>query len=781
MHFATLSHKSSNFAISKKSYAMTTIYIIIVVFLLLLAVFDLFVGVSNDAVNFLNSSVGARVAKWRTLLILAAVGVLVGALMSSGMMDVARHGIMQPQNFSFADVMTVFLAVMVTDVIVLDRFNSMGLPTSTTVSLVFELFGAATLLSFFRMAEEPTLAYADLINTDKCLSVIVAIFVSVAIAFICGLVLQWLSRLIFTFQHSKVRGLAVSIFGGLSFTVLAYFIFIKGLGGSPFISADARAWVAEHTLSLMSVIFLVSVVISYVLTLARVGVFKVVVLMGTFALAMAFAGNDLVNFIGVPYAGYEAFQNWYASGCPDADSFMMTSLQGSAKSPWLFLFLAGIIMILALAFSRKAMNVIKTSVDLSRQDEGDEMFGSSRAARSVVRMVESWAEGSNRFVPRRMRVWVARRFDNRVVDMPEGAAFDVVRAAVNLVVASVLIVIGTSYKLPLSTTYVTFMVAMGTSLADKAWGRETAVFRVTGVMSVIGGWFLTAAVAFIASAIVCAIMHFCGFVAMFLLMALAIFVIIKSNFSKSEEEEKVAQNVRSAHNVDLVDRKDFCLNMANEDTRSMQTALTIFDDIVDGFFDRRIRPLRRMETSILSARCDLDSKRRRELQEYSKLVNQGNESDTSVWLHLDVDCRGQYFHSLRRMLEPIKNHVDNGFNPAPRSVVEEFAPLRRQVAELFAETDQMIQSGNYADYESLRVLANELRKRLKAVRHAHMVQMQNGFDRSSFKVMMVYINLLRETQNLVNTLRHHMEAAKCFNNPVNISPEEMEIINNSEY
>ena len=772
---------------------MSTIYIIIVAFLLILAVFDLFVGVSNDAVNFLNSGIGARVAKWRTLLIMAVFGVLIGSMMSAGMMDVARHGIMLPNNFSFHEVMVVFLAVMVTDVIVLDRFNSMGLPTSTTVSLVFELFGAATLMTFVKMAEPGnTIPYAEYINTDKCLSVIIAIFVSVAIAFICGIVLQWISRLVFTFQSSKVSKVAVAIFGGISFTILAYFIFLKGFGKSPYLSADVREWVDVNTRLLIVAFFVVTTLLSFLLIAFKVNVFKIVVLLGTFALAMAFAGNDLVNFIGVPLAGLDSFLDWQAAGSPDPNTFMMTSLLESAKSPMMYLLGAGIIMVLAIAFSKKAMNVVKTSVDLSRQDEGDEMFGSSRAARSIVRMVESWPEHLGRFVPSGVAAAVAKRFDNSEAEMEKGAAFDVVRAAVNLVVSSVLIVIGTNYKLPLSTTYVTFMVAMGTSLADKAWGRETAVFRVTGVLAVIGGWFITAGVAFIAAAIVCALMYYLGFVAMVILMVVAAAIIIKSNFfDKDKEIEEAKAQMRgttdSANELEV-----FRGQLAANDSHFVTTTSTIFNDIVDGFFDRRIRALRHIATNINEEQKIFSAKRRHEMLEFGKVMNLADKeqlpatevtsfSESSLWLQLGEDCRRQYLHSLRRMLDPVIEHVDNGFNPATPEIISEFAPVRRQVTELFEQIAKAIETGDYSNYNELRTRSAEVRKTLKLIRHAKMDAMQQNFDSKSFKVMMVYINLLRESQNLVNVLRHHIEASKCFAAPASVSDEERKTLNNDEY
>ena len=456
---------------------MGTIYLCIVVFLLCLAVFDLFVGVSNDAVNFLNSAIGAKVAKFRTVLIIASAGVAIGAVMSSGMMDVARHGIMQPANYTFYDVMTIFLAVMVTDVIVLDMFNTLGMPTSTTVSLVFELLGGTFVIAAIKIANDPALTFGDLLNTDKALSVIVAIFVSVAIAFVFGVLVQWLSRIVFTFNYKKHSRYSIAIFGGIAFTALAYFIFLKGICKSHYLSDGARDWVQVNTGVLLVYTFIGSSIVMEILHLLRINVFKFVVLMGTFALAMAFAGNDLVNFIGVPLAGLDSYNDFMANSNGASDtSFLMKSLVSSAKTPPVYLLVAGVIMIVAMATSKKARNVIKTSVDLSRQDEGDEMFGTSRAARSIVRVTQDSNSWLMQYMPESMKRWIDSRFNQKEAELNDGAAFDVVRAAINLVLASMLITIGTNFKLPLSTTYGTFMVARGSSLADRAWNRESAVF-----------------------------------------------------------------------------------------------------------------------------------------------------------------------------------------------------------------------------------------------------------------------------------------------------------------
>ena len=566
---------------------METMYLVIVAFLLCLAIFDLFVGVSNDAVNFLNSAIGAKVAKFRTVLIVASAGVAIGAVMSSGMMDVARHGIMQPSNFSFYDVMTIFLAVMVTDVIILDIFNSLGMPTSTTVSLVFELLGGTFILAAIKIVGDPSLSFGDLLNTDKALSVIVAIFVSVAIAFVFGIVVQWLSRIVFTFNYRKHSRWSIAIFGGIAFTALSYFIFLKGMGKSRFIAEDTRMWIENNISALIVYTFIGSTIIMEVIHLLKVNVFKFIVLMGTFALAMAFAGNDLVNFIGVPLAGLDSYQDFVAnSNSVGATNYMMHSLNGSAKTPPLFLLAAGVIMIIAMATSKKARNVIKTSVDLSRQDEGDEMFGSSRVARGVVRITQDSSSSLTKILPVGLRRWIDSRFNKQEAELNDGAAFDVVRAAINLVLASMLITIGTNYKLPLSTTYVTFMVAMGSSLADRAWSRESAVFRVTGVISVIGGWFITAGVAFATCAIVCLLMFYGGAFAKILLMGLVIFLLIRSNrnYKRKEQEagkEEVFQLMMRTRDPEIV--WDLLKKHVSR-TQSFMTRFTLtqFNEIING-------------------------------------------------------------------------------------------------------------------------------------------------------------------------------------------------------
>ena len=743
---------------------MTEIYFIIVAFLLMLAVFDLFVGVSNDAVNFLNSAVGAKVAKYRTILIVASLGVVIGAIMSSGMMDVARHGIMRPENYSFHEVMTIFLAVMVTDVIILDIFNTLGMPTSTTVSLVFELLGGTFILAMLKMSADPTLAISDLLNSDKALSVIIAIFVSVAIAFFFGALVQWISRIIFTFNYRRHLRWSIAIFGGIAFTTLSYFILIKGLGKSPYISAATREWIDVNTAMLMTCTFVVSTVVIEVLHLLHVRIFRLIVLLGTFALAMAFAGNDLVNFIGVPLAGLDSLCDFTANGNGNYDGYMMTSLMTSAKSPLLYLLLAGLIMIIAMATSKKAQNVVKTSVDLSRQDEGDEMFGSSRLARSIVRSSRDIGELVVRFTPKSVSRWIDSRFNKDEVILAEGAAFDEVRAAVNLVLAALLIVLGTSLKLPLSTTYVTFMVAMGTSLADRAWSRESAVFRVTGVVSVIGGWFITAGAAFAACAIVCLFMHLGGFVVMLLFMALDIYLLWKSNrnYKRKMKEER---------NDDLfmlmmrTKDKDIVWDLLSKHVQRTQSfvahfSIDLFNRIVDGISTENRRELKQCGNALKEEQDQLKKIRRKEMLAMRRIPS-ATAIERNTWFHIGANCNMQYIYCLKRMQEPLKEHVDNNFNPLPKVYTEGFETMRRKINELMLQTEQMISTGRYDLYQETLNIADQCKDELSVMRKDVFDRMQHD-KLNNLKASLLYLNILQESQEFLSVMRHQLRAAKKF-------------------
>lgn len=747
---------------------METIYLCIVIFLLCLAVFDLFVGVSNDAVNFLQSAVGARVAAFRTVLIIASVGVVLGAVLSSGMMDVARHGIMMPDRYSFHEVMTIFLAVMVTDVIVLDVFNTLGMPTSTTVSLVFELLGGTAMLAMLKVMADPDLDYGMLLNSSKALQVIIAIFVSVAISFVVGMVVMWISRVVFTFNYGKHSRYSIAIFGGIAFTALSYFIFLKGVGKSPYLSDGVRDYIDTNTNMLLVLTFIVSTIVMEVLHLMKVNIFRFTVLMGTFALAMAFAGNDLVNFIGVPLAGLDSYQDYVANGHGvGIDGFMMSSLMESAKTPPFYLMGAGIIMIVAMATSKKAQNVIKTSVDLARQDEGDEMFGSSRAARAIVRFCQSMIEMVVAIFPVGLRKWINRRFNANDVELKDDkAAFDVVRAAVNLVIASMLITFGTNHRLPLSTTYVTFMVAMGTSLADRAWSRESAVFRITGVLSVIGGWFLTAGVAFLACALVCLCMWYGGIAVQVAFIVLVIFLLIRSNRQYKRKQETTQKDDDNFRLMMRTRDPELVWEMLRNHVRNTQSkvcrlALEQYNAVLDGFNTQNVKMLRGSDKTL---RRELDVLKKYRRQELLGLKRSPMDIaiERNTWFHVGINSDQQYIYTLRRMMLPVKEHVDNNFTPVPAAYISEYEPVRRRVNDLMKMTCEAIETNRYEQYRGVLAEADVCKDDLSVIRKIHINRMQKSGTSKMMQVDMVYLNLLQETQQLLSVMRHQLRSAKKF-------------------
>mgnify|MGYP004497055627 FL=1 len=736
------------------------------IFLLCLAVFDLFVGVSNDAVNFLQSAIGAKVAKFRTVLIIASCGVVLGAIMSSGMMDIARHGIMSPDHFTFEEVMTLFLAVMVTDVIILDVFNTLGMPTSTTVSLVFELLGGAFILSTLKMWGDPSLNYSVLLNSDKALEVIIGIFASVAIAFFFGVIVMWISRVVFTFNYKKHSRYSIAIFGGIAFTALSYFILMKGLGKSPYLPAEWRDYISDNIGMLLVITFVASAIVMEFLHLCRINIFKFTVLMGTFGLAMAFAGNDLVNFIGVPLAGLSSYQDYMANANGAApDSFMMTSLMESAKTTPVFLLIAGFVMIIAMATSKKAQNVIKTSVDLSRQDEGDEMFGSSSAARVIVRNCQNADSWLNHFLPQNLKNWINSRFNKNDVELEESAAFDVVRAAVNLVLASMLITIGTNLKLPLSTTYVTFMVAMGSSLADRAWSRESAVFRVTGVLSVIGGWFITAGVAFFACAVVCLAMHFGGIVVQSAFIALVIFMLIRSNIQYNKKQKEVSRGSTFQLMMRSRDPEIVWELLRRQVSRTQSYvchfALVEFNLIMDGLANENTRDLRHANKELKKEQDMLKKFRRQEMLGLKRSPMEV-AIERNTWFHLGANSNQQFIYSLRRMLDPIKEHVDNNFNPLPEEYVKEFAPIRQKINDLMKMTAEQIETDRYENYREILAEADACKDELSVVRKKHIDRIQHTKDNTLMQISLVYLNVLQESQEFLSVMRHQLRAAKKF-------------------
>jgi phosphate/sulfate permease len=746
---------------------METLYLGIVIFLFMLAIFDLLVGVSNDAVNFMNSAVGAKVARYRTIIIVAAVGVFVGAIMSNGMMDIARHGIFQPANFSFYEIMCILLAVMVTDVVLLDVFNTLGLPTSTTVSMVFELLGGTFILAILKIIGDHTglLSLGDMMNTEKALSVIMGIFLSVAIAFIAGTVVQYISRLIFSFNYKKHLSWTIGVFGGISVTALAYFVLIKGLKSAPFMSAESLAWIDENTTLLVAGCFVFFTILMQILHWCKVNVFRIIVLLGTFSLALAFAGNDLVNFIGVPLAGFSAYTDYVAnSNGAGIHDFMMTSLMSSAKTPAIFLLASGIIMVYALATSKKAKNVIKTSVDLARQEEGDEMFGSSALARTIVRRATAINEFLVKVIPAGMRRWIDSRFNKDEVILENGAAFDMVRAAVNLVLSGLLIIIGTTMKLPLSTTYVTFIVAMGSSLADRAWGRESAVYRITGMLSVIGGWFITAFVAFTICALVTAIMFYTSFVGMFIFICVAVFLLIRSNIKYSKKEKSEQQDDIFKRMMASKDKAEI-LSLLRQHVKGTLTDYIAYTkqaymQVTDGFINEDLKQLKRVMNSTDEQKKMLKKRRRKEILGLRRIpIPIAIEKNT--WFHLGSNSCEQMLYCLKRICEPCKEHVDNNFNPISKECITEFLPIREELCQLMERTRTAIENNNYTEADDILVKGDALKNKISALRKQQMNRMQEA-DNASLKASMVYLNILQETQELVSIWRHLLRASRFF-------------------
>lgn len=746
---------------------METLYLGIVIFLFMLAVFDLLVGVSNDAVNFMNSAVGAKVAKFRTIVIIAALGVFVGAVSSNGMMDIARHGIFHPVNFSFYDLMCIFLAVMVTDVVLLDIFNTLGLPTSTTVSMVFELLGGTFVLAILKIIGDETgmLSLGDMMNTEKALSVIMAIFLSVAIAFVAGTVVQYISRIIFTFNYKKHLSWTIGIFGGIAVTALGYFIVIQGLASASFMTKESMQWVLDNTPMLVGACFVVSTVLMQILHWCRVNVFKIIVLLGTFSLALAFAGNDLVNFIGVPLAGFSSYTDYVANGAGvDPHNFMMDSLMASAKTPVVFLIAAGLVMVYALATSKKAQNVIKTSVDLARQEEGDEMFGSSGLARLIVRRATNFNDFMVRNIPAGMRNWINSRFNKDDVILENGAAFDMVRASVNLVLSGLLIIIGTTMKLPLSTTYVTFIVAMGTSLADRAWSRESAVYRITGVLSVIGGWFITAFTAFTICAVVTFVMYYASFVGMFLFIVLAVFLLVRSNIKFGKKEKLEDQDNIFKRMIQSKDKAEV-LALLREHVKDTLAFYVDFAEknyvkVTDGFINEDLKSLRKAMNATDEEKKMLKKRRRKEILGLRRLpMTVAIEKNT--WFHLGSNSCEEMLYCLKRICEPCKEHVDNNFNPVPAEYVQEFLPMRERLCDLMERTRACILANDYTDADKILKEGDDLKNSISSLRKQQMNHIQEA-DSTYLKANMVYLNILQESQELVSIWRHLLRASRFF-------------------
>lgn len=747
---------------------MENIYIVLIVVLFALAISDLIVGVSNDAVNFLNSAMGAKVASFKVIMVIAAVGIFIGATFSSGMMEVARKGIFNPQHFYFSEIMVIFLAVMITDVLLLDVFNTFGMPTSTTVSVVFELLGGAIAVSIIKVAQSGDLLLSDYINTAKALAIIAGILLSVVVAFSAGAAVQFVTRMFFTFNYDKKLKFLAAIWGGIAITAITYFIVIKGIKEASFMDDEIKLFIHDNTTKIILVCFVGwSVLLELLRMLFKIDILKLTVLAGTFALAVAFAGNDLVNFIGVPLAGFEAFKVFRASGV-EADSLLMSSLAGAVKTDTFMLVIAGLIMVVTLWTSKKARKVVKTSLDLSRQNEGEERFGSSYLSRAIVHGSVNANSVANILIPKRLKKFIEKQFDSTEYDERRNAmgneapAFDMIRASVNLVVASILISMATSYKLPLSTTYVTFMVAMGTSLTDGAWGRDSAVYRITGVLSVIGGWFLTAFSAFTVAFIIATIIYFGSIYAVFVLIIVAAFLLYRTHVlsKKRTAIELATKDVE----LEEIDEKALAKALFNKCTKNVTVSLNEMSDL----FSSALTCFQAENRKELKLKVKDINRINKTIKKYKdniyKTVKKLQESDIDSSLHYVqvIDYLRESAHSLTYIAKPLFTHLDNNHSPFTPDQFKEISVLKGEVQVLINKVVRMIHKGSYQNLEAIQLDLTATVADLKDLRKKQLRRIKK--EKSSTHTSMLYLNFLHETQNLILHLGNVLKAQRDFGN-----------------
>lgn len=741
---------------------MDYIYLVFVVVLFILAISDLVVGVSNDAVNFLNSAIGAKAAPGYAIMIVASLGVLIGATFSSGMMEVARNGIFNPHMFNFAQIMTIFLAVMITDIILLDVFNSLGLPTSTTVSIVFELLGASVAVALVKVSMSDTETaqnIGDYINTAKALAIIGGILLSVFISFFVGTFVQYVSRLIFSFRYRRNLKWAGSIFGGLAISAIFYFIIIKGMKGATYIPAYVMEYVKTHALVILGGFFLFwTFVLQILYFIFKTNAPRVVVIVGTFALALAFAGNDLVNFIGVPLAGLASYQAWVASGV-DASNYMMGVLADPVQSGTLVLLGAGVIMIITLWTSSKAKAVVATTVNLSRQDEGVERFSSTAFSRVMVRMSVDFSTLLDKVVPQSVRDGIETRFQRpETPEDPGNPAFDMIRAAVNLSVASILIAMATSLKLPLSTTYVTFMVAMGTSLADRAWGRDSAVYRITGVFTVVAGWFMTAFVAFSAAFLVALFITFTSIVGIAILATVAIFIIIKTHVAhKKALKSKKVEDAEA--NKEFIDVKGQYLERSNNAVKSaIIKAAKIYYVAIIGLVNEDRRQLKSIRNEVNDYNNHI-KELKDNLYSFMQKLNKLTPETGHYYVQV-LDYMREMAHALSYIVDPIYEHVANKHKALIDTQQKELTKLADKNSAVFNQVIHLVKEMNYADAASVISSIEELISNIEQLRRDQIKRIKKG--EVNTRNSMLYLGLMQESKNLLLFMINIIKAQRDF-------------------
>ncbi len=744
---------------------MEKVYLVIVGILFLLAISDLIVGVSNDAVNFLNSAIGAKVAPLRVILIVAAVGILFGATFSSGMMEVARKGIFNPGNFYFNEIMIIFLAVMLTDIILLDLFNTFGLPTSTTVSIVFELLGAAVGISLIKISNLADGCYTDMtqyINSSKALAIIAGILLSVVVAFSVGAIVQYISRLIFSFNMKKPLKYFGAIWGGFAITSITYFILIKGAKGSSFMNASTVTFIKENTFYIILVSLGAWTVLLQILNmLFNLNILKFTVLAGTFALAMAFAGNDLVNFIGVPLAGYESYKTFVSTEGISAETFSMISLAGQVKTPTLYLLIAGLIMVITLWISRKAKSVVRTTLNLSDQDEVNERFESNAIARSLVRMSMVLNNGMKRVLPTPFVDKIQQRFEKKYfkeyVQKNPGVSFDLLRASVNLVVAAVLIAFATSLKLPLSTTYVTFMVAMGTSLADGAWGRESAVYRITGVVTVVGGWFVTAISAFTAALLTAIFLYYTFPYGIIVYVGLVFFVIFRSHLSFNKKE------LQNSKNEEIL-------------KRSMTEDASLYETSIENISSILLASVKSMEITIKALIKEDRRKLRiqfKEVKQFDKEVKQlkkrvpdslkvmTDDKVEAAHVYIEIiDYLKETMNALTHFIGPVYKHIDNNHT----TLTEHQAESQLQIIEtLNTYIETLVKSISDSDYSNANSIIDKSKDIVEQIiktrkKNLKLIKKHAGSTRTNI----LFFDMLNESKNFTLFVNNIYKAFRDF-------------------
>ena len=750
-----------------------SLYIIAIGVLFLFAIMDLMVGVSNDAVNFLNSSVGSRVAPRRVIMIVASLGILAGVTFSSGMMEVARKGIFHPQFFLMPELIAIFLAVMITDVILLDLFNTFGLPTSTTVSIVFELLGAAVAVSVAKSLQDQQslLTVAEYINTGKALAIIAGILLSVAVAFVCGAVAQFFTRLLFTFDYEKRVKRYGALWGGIAISMIAYFILIKGAKGASFMTAEAADWINSHGWTILGAGFcFFTAVFQLLMATVRLNVLKLVVLSGTFALAMAFAANDLVNFIGVPLAGFHAFS--LAGASPDPLTASMAGLQKSVQTNTFFLLGAGAVMVGTLWVSKKARTVTRTEVSLGRQKEGFERFDSSYLSRVIVRMVIGLSHSVSKVIPPGTMRWVGERLDSEGYRPAPGydgrtPEFDLLRASVNLVVASALVSWATSMKLPLSTTYVTFMVAMGSSLSDQAWGLESAVYRVTGVLTVIGGWFFTAFMAFTVSLLCAFAITYLKGAGIVLLMAVVALLLLR-NVNVHKLREKASQE------LELLDLKrvtdaDYAVRMSFENTgQYLAVVLENLSRCFEGILteDRKLLKQLRRETGKMQRWSNIIVAN---IFKTLRLLGREESGRADKYSYV-IYALQEITESLRDMLLRCHVHTSNQHAGLLPEQKKELQQVRKCMESLLSETAKILKDHEPYKYRDVASHFVDLKGFLEEYDHSQIERIRAGLSKTRLSILFYGINnaclkISEQTLNLLTIFEHtlYSEAQKDTN------------------